>query len=180
MRRRADRNRDFENIKSNLFNAGVSVLKAAQAHEEMFLNSLEALTEAVEMQALPAAEFDYSPENADVIQPLLDKLLAERQAALTDQDVETYLEISEKIKQLKAVSVEELELEARKLEAQLRILGATRLLEEISKPVSSDPAPRWTIETLKAEYKSLAKVREAYSVPAKTWKEAVEQVNSRS
>lgn len=174
MRRRAERDQDFEQVKQNLFEAGVSVVKAAQAHEEMFHTSLEALAEAYEGQDLPALEAGDESISNDVA-PIREKLLSQRQTAIAAQDVDAYLEAAEKLQRLKELEVEDIELDARRLEAQVRIANAQRQIKPTPPPPNTETV--WTEEGLKAKYKNLGRFRQETGLKANKWKEAVEQMN---
>jgi hypothetical protein len=84
MRKRSERQQDFEAIKQDLFTAGVATVKAAQAQKNMYMTSLEALSEAYEGAGANLLEAGEEPE-ADLAS-LLDTLLTQRQTALTNQD----------------------------------------------------------------------------------------------
>ncbi len=177
MRRRAEQDQDFEQMKQNLFEAGVSVVKAAQAHEEMFHTSLEALAEAYEGQGLPVLEGGKVTIVDDVV-PIREKLLSQRQAAIATQDVDAYLEASEKLQRLKELAVEDIELDARKLEAQVRIVNAQQQLITVSMPIpKSEAKEAWTEKTLKARYKNLDQFRQETGLQVNKWKEAIERMN---
>ena len=87
MRKRSERQQDFEAIKQDLFTAGVATVKAAQAQKNMYMTSLEALSEAYEGAGANLLEAGEEPE-ADLAS-LLDTLLTQRQTALTNQDFTT-------------------------------------------------------------------------------------------
>lgn len=176
MKPRSERQQDFEAIKQNLFTAGVATVKAAQAQENMFMTTLEALSEAYEgtdINQLAAGETE--PE-ADLT-PMLETLLAQRQEALTRQDYEAYVEVEEKLQWLD-------ELAVARLERQVRLLKAQQELTIFAgKPPSSttstaDDRKVWTEAGLKKEYKTLADLQNALGVNVRTWKQAVEQVNA--
>jgi hypothetical protein len=179
MRRRAEQDQDFEQVKQNLFEAGVSVVKAAQAHEEMFHTSLEALAEAYEGQSLPMLEAT-EVEITDEVAPIREKLLSQRQAAISAQNVDVYLEASEKLKRLKELEVEEIELDARRLEAQIRIMNAQ---QQLSPSLTPHPEPKmtedgqWTEKTIKARYKKLSNLEKETGIKADRWNDAVKQAN---
>lgn len=173
MRRRADRQQDFESIKQNLFAAGVSTVKAAKAQEEMFSTTLEALAEAYESMGPNQLEAGEKDPVAD-LSPIVEVLLAQRQQALENQDYDTYVEAEEKLQRLD-------ELAVTRLERQVRLLKAQKHLVDLAGKV--DPAGAGegqTEHSLKREYKTLAKVRDAFGISAHSWKDAVKQVNEQS
>jgi ribosomal protein L7/L12 len=178
MRSRAERNRDFEAVKSNLFEAGVSVVKAAKAHEEMFNTSLEAIADAMELDIgetpLLGQVVDGSEANL-----IYEALLLERQAAETKGDFDAYVSAEEKLQQLEEFEARRLERQARMLEAQVRIQAAQKLLDREEPPQKPEPRQIWTESTLKAKYNTLKKVRDALGVAAKSWKDAVEEANQQ-
>ncbi|GEM_PF-6066164 len=180
MRRRAEQDRDFEQIKQNLFEAGVSVLKAAEAQENMLHTSLEALTEAYEgnMAAAPLLGADEATAETD---PIAAMLLKQRQQAIATTDFDAYVEVEKKLQLLDELAVTKLEREARKWEAQVRIQNAQRQLSVTSSTTSPAPQPvsdsAWTEKTLKAKYETLAKFRQETGLQANGWKKAVEQMN---
>ncbi len=181
MRSRADRNRDFEQTKETLFEAGVSVLKAAQAHEEMFHTSLEALTEAIEGQSLlPAGTEGVEAPGEMSPEPIRAKLLVAQQKALKEENVDAYLQIGEKLKLLKELEVIDVELEARKLEAHIRIANARQQLAQFVDSDSSSTSQPWTEETLKAKFKTLKNLYDELGIKARSWKEAAKQANQRT
>ena len=73
------------------------------------------------------------------------------------------------------------ELAVTRLERQVRLLKAQKQLVELAgKTQPSTDGEEWTADSLKREYKTLAKVREALNISARTWKDAVKQVNEQS
>ena len=173
MRRRADRQQDFESIKQNLFAAGVSTVKAAKAQEEMFTTTLEALTEAYEGMGANQLEAGEEDPAADLT-PIVEALLTQQRQALEIQDYDAYVEAEEKLQQLD-------ELVVTRLERQVRLLKAQKQLVELASKVQpSTDREGWTEDSLKREYKTLAKVRDAFNISARTWKDAVKQVNEQS
>jgi len=208
MRTRAERNRGFEAIKQNLFEAGVAVLNAAEAQEQLFDASVKALAEAVGIEAEDSTKAlaeaiggkaedsieiesntDSSSKNS-----IVEKLLAQRQEAEAAGDFDGYVNAEQKLQTLDELEVVRLEREARKLEAQIRITNAQNQLSLLSqsphpitpKPVS-EPVPipetemleKWTEIKLKEKFKTLNSVRKAFSIEARSWKEAVDLVNRR-
>lgn len=173
MRRRADRQQDFESIKQNLFAAGVSTVKAAKAQEEMFSTTLEALAEAYEGMGTNQLESGQEELQADLT-PIVEALLAQRQQALENQDYDAYVEAEEKLQRLDELAVTRLERQVRLLKAQ------KQLVELVGKTPPATDGEEWTADSLKREYKTLAKVREALNISARTWKDAVKQVNEQS
>ena len=180
MKSRAERNQDFESIKSNLFEAGVSTVKAAKASEEMFNTSLGAIADAMELDLGDAPRLNQvvDESEADLI---YETLLLQRQEAETEGDFDAYVNAEEKLQQLEEFEAVRLERQARRLEAQVRIQVAQRLLQSEAQVVQPEqPAvPRWTGSSLKAKYKTLKAMREALRVEAKSWKDAVEQANQQ-
>jgi hypothetical protein len=179
MKRRWERQQDFEAIKQNLFAAGVSTVKAAQAQEEMFTTTLEALTEAYEaVGAHPLVAGQEEEGGADLdadggaeLGAIAAALLVQRQEALAHQDYEAYVVAEEKLQRLD-------ELTVTRLERQVRLLQAQRQLAEWTPPTqSSPPGQEWTEASLKKTYKTLAQVKAAWGLSARSWKEAVQQMN---
>ena len=184
MKKRADRQQDFEQVKTDLFEAGLSVVKAAKAHEEMFHTSLEALTEAYEavgdseanLPALAAAPNASAPSESMDTTLLIQLLQRQQQAAIATQSVDAYLAATETLLRLKTIVVEEIELTARRLEAEIRITTARQQLEPL--PNVPEPTRRaWTEAELRQEYKKLEKVRQVFGIEARTWQVAIDQVN---
>jgi hypothetical protein len=175
MKRRVEQDQDFEQIKQNLFDAGVSVVKAAQAQEEMFHTSVEALTEAYEANASEAPAL--SPEEVrSETDAIAEMLLHQRQDAIVAKNFDAYVEVENKLQLLDELAVVRLEREARQWEAQVRIREAQRQLTKPPDPESESKDP-WTEKTLKAEYKTLDKFRQETKLSANKWKDAVEQMN---
>jgi hypothetical protein len=52
MRKRSERQQDFEAIKQDLFTAGVATVKAAQAQKNMYMTSLKRYRKPTKAQAL--------------------------------------------------------------------------------------------------------------------------------
>lgn len=170
MRRRSERQKDFESIQSNLYDAGVSTVKAAKAHEEMFTTTLEALAEAYEttgINQLSPSETDNEPEAATDLTPMINGLLAARQSALEQQDYTAYVDAETKLQHLD-------ELVVARLERQVRLFSAQQQLTELSQSKSSE---RWTESALKAEYGTLKAVKTAFNIKARSWNQAVETIN---
>ena len=202
MRTRAERNRGFEAIKQNLFEAGVAVLNAAEAQEQLFDASVKALAEAVGIEAEDSTKAlaeaiggkaedsieiesntDSSSKNS-----IVEKLLAQRQEAEAVGDFDSYIDAEQKLQTLDELEVVKLEREARKLEAQIRITNAQNqlsLLSQSPNPITPLPVPipepemleKWTEIKLKEKFKTLNSVRKAFSIEARSWKEAVDLVN---
>lgn len=173
MRRRADRQQDFEAIKQNLFSAGVSTVKAAKAQEEMFNTTLEALSEAYEGVGTDQLEAGETASGTDLT-PIVEALLLQRQEALTHQDYDAYVEAEEQLQRLD-------ELAVARLERQVRLLKAQQQLAELAGNAQS-PANEggWTEAALRQKYKTVAEVRDAFGINARTWKDAVKQVNTQA
>ncbi len=180
MRRRAEQDKAFEQVKQNLFEAGVSALKAAQAQEDMFHTSVEALTEAYEgnMAEAPLLGAGETTAETDSIAAML---LNQRQQAIVATDFDAYVEVEKKLQLLDELAVTRLEREARKWEAQVRIQNAQRQLSVAPSTKSPEPQPvsdsAWTEKTLKTKYETLAKFRQETGLQANGWKKAVEQMN---
>ncbi len=173
MRRRADRQQDFESIKQNLFAAGVSTVKAAKAQEEMFSTTLEALAEAYEGMGVNQLEAGEKEPVANLT-PIVEALLTQRQQALENQDYDTYVEAEEKLQRLD-------ELAVTRLERQVRLLKAQKQLVDLAgKTHPSAEGEAWTESKLKKEYRTVADVREAFGISARTWKAAIKQVNEQT
>ncbi len=170
MRPRSERQQDFETIKQNLFTAGVATVKAAQAQENMFMTTLEALSEAYEGTGAYQLDAGQTEPEADLTS-ILEMLLAQRQDALTSQDYDAYVEAEEKLQRLD-------ELALARLERQVRMLKAQQDLAKFAgKPQPQADRTVWTEAALRKEYKTLADLRSVFNINARTWKEAVEQVN---
>lgn len=178
MRSRAERNRDFEAVKSNLFEAGVSVVKAAKAHEEMFNTSLEAIADAMELDIgeTPLLEQVVDGSEANLI---YEALLLQRQEAETKGDFDAYVSAEEKLQQLEEFEARRLERQARMLEAQVRIQAAQKQLAQGEPQEKLETRQRWTEGTLKAQYQTLKKVRDELGVAARSWKDAVAEANQQ-
>lgn len=204
MRTRAERNRGFEAIKQNLFEAGVAVLNAAEAQEQLFDASVKALAEAVGIEAedstkaLAEAIGDKAEDSIEIESntdsssknSIVEKLLAQRQEAEAAGDFDGYVNAEQKLQTLDELEVVKLEREARKLEAQIRITNAQNqlsLLSQSPNPITPVPVPisepemleKWTEIKLKEKFKTLNSVRKAFSIEARSWKEAVDLVNRR-
>jgi hypothetical protein len=182
MRTRAERNRGFESIKQNLFDAGVAVLNAAEAQEQLFDASVKALAEAVGVETEDYAEIDSSADSS-FMNSIADKLMVQRQEAEIAGDFDSYVDAEQKLQTLDELEVVKLEREARKLEAQIRIANAQKqliLLSQTPNPITPEPEPKmpeaWTESKLKEKFKTLDGVRKKFSVKAKSWKEAVDLV----
>lgn len=180
MRSRVERQQGFQQVKSDLFEAGVSVLKAAQAQEDMFQTSLEALTEAYEdhMAEVPLLGVGETTAETD---PIAAMLLNQRQEAIATTDFDAYVEVEKKLQLLDELAVTRLEREARKWEAQVRIQNAQRQLAVASSTAlpASQPASdsAWTEKDLKAKYKTLDRLRQETGLQVSKWREAMEQMN---
>ncbi|MGF1571028.1 MAG: hypothetical protein ACFCVD_23625 [Nodosilinea sp.] len=170
MRRRADRQQDFDSIKTNLYAAGVSTVKAAKAQEEMFATTLEALAEAYETSGMNQLGAGADVPATD-LRPILERLLAEKQAALEQGNYEAYVDAETKLQHLD-------ELAVTRLERQVRLHIARQQLATLSQPHAS--AERWTESALKAQYKTLSQVKEEFRIKARSWQEAVKLINSVS
>ncbi len=175
MRPRSERQQDFESIKQNLFTAGVATVKAAQAQENMFVTTLEALSEAYEGadEGTGANQLDAGQTEPEAnLTSIVEMLLTQRQNALTSQDYDAYVEAEEKLQRLD-------ELALARLERQVRMLKAQQDLAKFAGQ-SQPQADRavWTEAALRKEYKTLADLRSAFNIKARTWKDAVAQVNS--
>ena len=179
MRSRAERNQDFEAIKSNLFEAGVSVVKAAKAHEEMFNTSLEAIADAMELDLGETPRLNQVVDGSEA-NLIYEALLLQRQEAETKGDFDAYVSAEEKLQQLEEFEAQRLERQARILEAQVRIQAAQRLLVPgETQPEKTATHQQWTEDALKARYKTLKKVRDELGIAAKSWKDAVEEANQQ-
>jgi hypothetical protein len=175
MRSRAERNQEFEAIKGNLFEAGVSVVKAAKAHQEMFNTSLEAIADAMEinLESTPQLNQVIDGSQANLI---YESLLLQRQEAETTGDFDAYVSAEEKLQQLEEFEAKRLERQARMLKAKLRIqVVQTKLNSPTIQETES--SQRWTESTLKSKFKSLKQLEEQLGISAKTWKDAVKQAN---
>ncbi|NMF82699.1 hypothetical protein [Nodosilinea sp. P-1105] len=175
MRRRSERQKDFESIQRNLYDAGVSTVKAAKAHEEMFTTTLEALAEAYEVTAinqLSPSETDHETATAAAtdLTPIINRLLAARQSALEQQDYTAYVDTEAKLQHLD-------ELAVTRLERQVRLFSAQQQLAELSQPKSPE---RWTESALKAKYGTFKAVKAAFDIKSRSWSEAVETINRQS
>jgi hypothetical protein len=187
MRRRSERQQDFEAIKNNLYAAGVSTVKAAKAQEEMFTTTLEALSEAYEGMEMNPLEAGEDEPSADLTL-LVDNLLAQRQAAMANQDYGAYVEAEEKLQRLEEFAVLRVERQVRLLVAQRQLTRLAGHKEEPTPAPQQESAPEpkqeavkskpWTEAALKKQYKTLDAVRQAFNVSARTWKEAVKQLNA--
>lgn len=179
MRSRAERNQDFEAIKTNLFEAGVAALQAAQAGEQLFDRSIEAIAEAMDIPQ-EGTEFSNKPVLTEV-NLVYEIVFAEKQDAEAIGNYDAYVTASRKLQTLEELDVERLEREARKLEAQLRIANAKRQLAQLAQPSSQSSTESasspWTESRLKKEFKTLEAVRSALGIEARTWKKAVEEAN---
>lgn len=173
MRRRSERQQDFESIKQNLFAAGVSTVKAAKAQEEMFTTTLEALTDAYEEMGghqLEASKEDMNTSDVDV-SAIATPLISQRQSAIANQDYDAFVAAEEKLQRLDELAVLRLERQVRLLKAQQQLTALT----DTGSPAAA--AASWTESALKKEYGTVTAVRQAFGIKARTWKDAVEQVN---
>jgi hypothetical protein len=182
MRTRAERNQGFESVKQNLFDAGVAVLNAAEAQEQLFDASVKALAEAVGVETEDYAEIAPGADSSSM-NSIADELMVQRQEAETAGDFDSYVAAEQKLQTLEELEVVKLEREARKLEAQIRIANAQKqliLLSQAPNPISLEPEPKmpetWTESKLKEKFKTLDGVRKEFSIKAKSWKEAVDLV----
>jgi hypothetical protein len=182
MKTRAERNRGFESVKQNLFDAGVAVLNVAEAQEQLFDASVKALAEAVGVEAEDYAEINSSADGSSMTS-IVEKLMVQRQEAEAAGGFDSYVAAEQKLQTLEELEVVKLEREARKLEAQIRISNAQKqliLLSQAPNPISPEPEPKmpetWTESKLKEKFKTLDGVRKEFSIKAKSWKEAVDLV----
>jgi hypothetical protein len=169
MRRRTDRQKDFEAIQNNLYAAGVATVNAAKAHEEMFTTTLEALAEAYENLTFNSL----GPREAEAptaLTAIIEALLGDQQIALDEQDYEAYVAAETKLQHLD-------ELAVTRLERQVRLLKAQQQLRDLKQVQTAASTPAWTEPALKAQYKTLKAVKAAFNIKARSWVEAVEQVN---
>lgn len=173
MKPRSERQQDFEAIKQNLFTAGVATVKAAQAQEDMFMTTLEALSEAYEGTGINQLAAGETEPEADP-SPMLETLLIQRQDALTRGDYDTYVEAEEKLQWLDELAVARLERQVRRLKAQQEL---TIFADKPQPPEAAPDSKVWTEAALKKEYKTLADLQSALGINARTWKQAVEQAN---
>ena len=185
MRTRAERNRGFESVKKNLFDAGVAVLSAAEAQEQLFDASVKALAEAVGIEAEADAEV-IDRIGGSSMDSMVEKLMVQRQEAEAAGDFDRYVDAEQKLQALDELEVVRLEREARKLEAQIRITNAQQQLNLPAQPlipITPEPTLKpeipeaWTESKLKEKFKTLSSVRKNFSIEAKSWKEAVELIN---
>ncbi|MFM7427898.1 MAG: hypothetical protein ACKO7W_23350 [Elainella sp.] len=184
MRSRAERNQSFEAIKANLLTAGVSVVKAAKTHEEMFNTSLETIAEAMELNLDDRPQLNQVLDGSEV-NLIYEGLLLQRQEAETKGDFDAYIKAEEKQQQLEEFEAIRLERQARILEAKVRIQTAQRQLASSASAIepeqhSQPPSSGWTADSLKAKYKTLKAVQDAFGIVAKSWKAAVDQINRQN
>lgn len=185
MRTKAERDQDFEAIKTNLFEAGVAALQAAQAGEQLFDTSIKAIAEAMNVTD-DEATTPTKPVLTEV-NLIYEILLAERRDAEAAGDFEAYVAAARKLQTLEELAIEQLERKARRLEVHLRIANAQHQLSLISNPSStaapstsdSSPSTRkpWTESELKKEFKTLERARAALGITATSWKQVVEKAN---
>jgi hypothetical protein len=178
MRSRAERNQDFEAIKSNLFDAGMSVVKAAKAHEEMFNTSLEAIADAMELNIGETPHLNQVIDGSQV-NLIYEALSLQRQEAETKGDFDTYVSAEEKLQKLEEFEAERLERQARMLEAQVRIQTAQKQLAQEEPDSQTTICQPWTESTLKERYQTLKNVRDELGIAAKSWKDAVKAANQQ-
>lgn len=148
-------------------------MKAAKAQEEMFTTTLEALTEAYEGMGMNQLEAGEEEPETD-LSSLTDPLLAQRQEAIANGNYDAFVKVEEKLQRLD-------ELAVARVERQVRLRQAQRQLAELT--ATSQQAVNtgaWTEASLKQEYRTVADVRKAFGVKARTWKDAVKQVNRKS
>ncbi len=174
MRRRRERQQDFDALKQTLYNAGVSTVKAAKAQEEMFTTALEALTDAYEANSMPLLN-ETAVSSSDV-RSILDALCADRQQALTQGDYDAYVTAETKLQHLDELRVVRLERQVREITAQRQLDRLTQ--RDHAQTVAKGGTP-WTEASLKAEYGTLGAVQEAFSIKARKWKEAVQILNQQ-
>lgn len=188
MKSRAERDREIEAIKANLFDAGLSTVKAAQAHEEFVKTSLEALADALEPNRLTSSmlnsellELSAAPlaTEATVAQtaatnPIYKILVMQREAAKGAGDYEAYIEVEEKLQHLEELEVQRLERDARRAEAQVRVAIAQTQLS--ASPPKSPASP--TEKHLKEKYKSLKDATQALGISAKSWGELAKKIDA--
>jgi hypothetical protein len=179
MRSRTDRKQDIDAIKQNLYDAGTSILTVAQTSEDLFTSSVRALTAALDPEPT-AAPIQLQPRS--IRQLLQDQQREARQIG----DVDSYLEATQKLQTLEEFDLGRLERKARRLELEIRIRTSQEQLGQLKSAVVQTiaavpelpPAPSgWTEADLKSTYKTLQVVRAAYGIAARTWKDAVVQVN---
>lgn len=173
MRRRSERQKDIDDLKQTLYAAGISTLQVAQAQEEMLTSALEALTDAYEAQATPQLEATTDP--TPDLQPILDSLWAQRQQALIQGDYDAYVAAETKLQHLDELRVVRVEREVRERMAQQQLERLTQTANPGSFAANDDN--RWTEASLKAEYATLGAVKAAFSIKARSWKEAVHVLN---
>lgn len=180
MRSRIERNQDFEAIKANLFEAGVSVVKAAKSHEDMFNTSLEAIADAIELNHEEAPRLNQAVDGSEA-NLIYETLLLQRQEAETKGDFDDYVSAEERLQKLEEFEAVRLERQARILEAQVRIQAAQRMLQDELTGTPPEPTgtQSWTEDSLKAQFKTLKAVRDALGIAAKSWKAAAEQANQQ-
>lgn len=187
MRTKAERDQDFDAIKTNLFEAGVAALQAAQAGEQLFDTSLKAIAEAMNVTEDAAGNASRTAPKPVLteVNLIYEILLAERQDAEAAGNFEAYVAAARKLQTLEELAIEQLERKARKLEIHLRIANAQHQLSLISNatttsPTSdSSPSTRkpWTESELKKEFKTLERARTAFGITATSWKQVVEKAN---
>ena len=179
MRSRTERNQDFEAIKANLFEAGVSVVKAAKSHEDMFNTSLEAIADAIELNHEDAPRLNQVVDGSEA-NLIYEALLLQRQEAETKGDFDAYVSVEERLQKLEEFEAVRLERQARILEAQVRIQAAQRMLKD-KLPVDQTESlvTSWTEDSLKVQFKTLKAVRDALGITAKSWKAAADQANQQ-
>jgi hypothetical protein len=174
MKKRSERNRDFEAIKNSLFEAGVSVLNAAEAHEKLFNTSVSALAEAMEIPK--------TNSGSDLLEmsSIYKALFAERDQAEIAENFEAYVAAEKQLQLLEELEVQRLEREARKWETKIRIINAKKYLNSITEETSESTVNSlWTEKKLKEEFKTISDVCESLGIKARTWKDAVEKANER-
>lgn len=94
-RTRAERQKDIDEIKQNLYDAGVSTLEAAQAHEEMLTSALGALADTYDIDL--GDDAGLGGTNAPQLEPTLGDMLAEQKAGAGDGPV---IEFADQAKEL--------------------------------------------------------------------------------
>lgn len=110
-------------------------------------------------------------EPASLIEMLTEKV---KKASLS-KDFDAYVEAEKKLQVLEELEISRLEREVRKLEAHLKIteLQGGKPLPRIVQP------QKWTVEELKREHKTLVNVRDKLGIRARSWNEAVEELNQK-
>lgn len=183
MKRKSEREQKFNQIKTTLFEAGIATLEAVQAGEEMFSESVSAIAEAVGVEVSPnslpgeIAPEDIPPETLSMPPNSIYAIaLRQQEEAQEKGDLDAYISATKKLRLLENLEVKKLEIEARSLEAQIRIQNAKKHLEQ---PEISQQSQQWTEQNLKAKYKSLSAVNNWLGTTVRSWKDAVEKANQK-